>query len=85
MNAADTRPVFNLTVEQNHLYYAGGFLMHNCDSSSQALSYLLYSSGAAASTNLSKGEEATLTALEQEKEIFLTASVYDVYGMDEIY
>jgi predicted phage terminase large subunit-like protein len=55
------------------------------DSSSQALSYLLYSSGAAASTNLSKGEEATLTALEQEKEIFLTASVYDVYGMSDIY
>lgn len=78
------RPVFNLTVEQNHLYYAGGFLMHNCDSSSQALSYLLYSTGTA-STNLSRTEQAEIDLLEQEKEKFLTDAVYDVYGMDDIY
>ena len=55
------------------------------DSSSQALSYLLYSSGYSASANLSKAERAELEAMEQEKEIFLTEAVYDVYGMDEIY
>lgn len=55
------------------------------DSSSQALSHLLYSSGYTASANLSKAERAELDAMEQEKEIFLTESVYDVYGMDDIY
>ena len=54
------------------------------DSSSQALSYLLYSNGTA-STNLSKREQAEQELLEQEKEIFLTEAVYDIYGMGEIY
>ncbi len=34
------RPVFNLTVEDSHCYYANGILVHNCDSMSQALRYL---------------------------------------------
>jgi predicted phage terminase large subunit-like protein len=51
-----------------------------CDSSTQALSYLLYSSGYSASLNLSKAEQVEQELLEQEKEIFLTDSVYDVYG-----
>ena len=55
-----------------------------CDSSSQALSYLLYSTGTA-STNLSRTEQAEIDLLEQEKEKFLTDAVYDVYGMDDIY
>jgi hypothetical protein len=54
------------------------------DSSSQALSYLLYSNGTA-SANLSKREQAEQELLEQEKEIFLTEAVYDIYGMGEIY
>lgn len=82
-NADAARPVFNLTVEQNHLYYAGGFLVHNCDSSSQALSYLLYSNGDA--YYQSKREENDTAMLEQEKERFLDGSIYDVYGGNDIY
>ena len=54
------------------------------DSSSQALSHLLYSSGygMAASSKVDRIEQELL---ESEKEIFLNGSVYDVYGMDEIY
>lgn len=33
-------PVFNLTVEGAHCYYANGILVHNCDSMSMALRYL---------------------------------------------
>jgi len=34
------RPVFDLTVEGEHCYYANGILVHNCDALSQALRYL---------------------------------------------
>lgn len=34
------RPVFNLTVEGEHCYYANGVLTHNCDTVSQALRHL---------------------------------------------
>lgn len=34
------RPVFNLTVEGEHCYYANGILTHNCDTVSQALRHL---------------------------------------------
>ena len=34
--------VYNLTVEKDHLYYAGGFLVSNCDAMSQALTRLIY-------------------------------------------
>lgn len=77
----DVRPVYNLTVHQNHLYYAGGFLVHNCDSSSQALSYLLYSNGTTgviADAKQLRLEES----LEQEKEAFLSEGIYDVYGQN---
>ena len=37
--------VFNLETEKSHLYYAGGFLVHNCDAASQALNRLIYFSG----------------------------------------
>ena len=50
------------------------------DSSSQALSYLLYSNGTA-STNLSKREQAEQELLEQEKERFLSDSLYNVYDV----
>lgn len=30
-------PVFNLTIEKEHVFYANGFLVHNCDAMSQAL------------------------------------------------
>ena len=74
-------PVYNLTVERSHLYYAGGFLVHNCDSSSQALSYMIYSSGYAASMNPDKRREAEEELLRQEKETFLSDVIYDVYGL----
>lgn len=32
-----TQPVFNLTVEDAHCFYANGVLVHNCDSTCQAL------------------------------------------------
>lgn len=32
--------VYNLTVEDCHLFYANGFLVHNCDATTQALRYL---------------------------------------------
>jgi hypothetical protein len=34
------RPVYNLTVEGEHCYYAGGVLTHNCDTVVQAIRYL---------------------------------------------
>ena len=34
------RPVFNLTVEGEHCYYANGILTHNCDTVSMALRHL---------------------------------------------
>ena len=34
------RPVYNLTVEGAHCYYANGVLVHNCDTVSMALKYL---------------------------------------------
>ncbi|MBQ3327139.1 MAG: phage terminase large subunit [Clostridia bacterium] len=43
--SAEKRAVYNLTVEKSHLYYAGGFLVHNCDAASQALNRLIYFSG----------------------------------------
>lgn len=58
--------------------------MHNCDSSSQALSYLLYSTGTTAAP-VDPKEQKLIDALEDEKEKFLTDAVYDVYGMDDIY
>ena len=62
------------------MYYAGGFLVHNCDSSSQALSYMLYSTGYSASLSVDQRAAAEQELLEQEKESFLDGSVYDVYG-----
>jgi predicted phage terminase large subunit-like protein len=53
------------------------------DSSSQALSYLLYSSGYSASMNVNDRERAEQELIEQEKEIFLTGAVYDVYGLSD--
>jgi phage terminase large subunit-like protein len=55
------------------------------DSSSQALSYLLYSSGATASTNLSRAERIEQELMQAEQETFLDGTVYDVYGMNDIY
>jgi predicted phage terminase large subunit-like protein len=39
-NTHTMRPVFDLTVEGEHCYYANGILVHNCDALSQALRYL---------------------------------------------
>jgi len=55
------------------------------DSSSQALSYLLYANGGPGGAALSKAEEAEQELLEHEKETFLDGTVYDVYGQGEIY
>jgi predicted phage terminase large subunit-like protein len=52
------------------------------DSSSQALSYLLYSNGYAASMNVDKRREAEEELLRQERETFLSDVIYDVYGLD---
>ena len=52
------------------------------DSSSQALSYLLYSNGYAASMNVDKRREAEEDLLRQERETFLSDVIYDVYGLD---
>ena len=35
-----TQPVFNMTVEGAHCYYANGVLVHNCDSATAALRHL---------------------------------------------
>jgi hypothetical protein len=35
-----THPVYNLTVEGAHCYYANGILVHNCDTVSQAIRWL---------------------------------------------
>ena len=35
-----TQPVYNLTVEGAHCYYANGVLVHNCDTVSQTLRFL---------------------------------------------
>lgn len=55
------------------------------DSSSQALSYLLYANGGFGGPALTKAERIEEQLLEQEKEIFLDGTVYDVYGQSEIY
>ena len=34
------RPVYNLTVEGEHCYFANGVLTHNCDTVSMALRHL---------------------------------------------
>src|SRR6266852_9760849 len=34
------RPVYNLTVEGAHCYYANGVLVHNCDSVTQAIKHM---------------------------------------------
>ena len=34
------RPVYNLTVEGAHCYYANGVLVHNCDTVSMGLKHL---------------------------------------------
>jgi hypothetical protein len=34
------KAVYNLTVEGSHDYYADGILVHNCDTTTQALRYL---------------------------------------------
>ena len=51
------------------------------DSSSQALSYLLYSSGGTAAPVDIKQLQLE-ESLEQEKEAFLSEGIYDVYGQD---
>lgn len=38
--AVEMQPVFNLTVEEAHCYFANGWLVHNCDSVTMALNYL---------------------------------------------
>lgn len=72
---ATKRPVYNLTVEEIHFYYANRFLVHNCDSSSQALQYLLRTSGAFEPVKRNEWE----IAQEQEERAFLD-DAYDVYG-----
>ena len=51
------------------------------DSSSQALSYLLYSNGTTG--GIADAKQLQLEeSLEQEKEAFLSEGIYDVYGQD---
>ena len=72
-------PVYNLTVEGCHLYYAGGILVHNCDACSQALNWMLFTSGQYAlpeSTSQKRLEEAVYA----EQDAFLSGEIYDVYG-----
>lgn len=77
-------PVYNLTVEGCHLYYAGGILVHNCDSCSQALSWMLFSSG---STGIPMTAEQKLLdqAIRSERNMFTSPALYDVYGARDIY
>lgn len=51
------------------------------DSSSQALSYLLYSNGTTG-VPLDSAQRRMLDTIEKEKETFLSADVYDVYGQE---
>ena len=74
-SSASKCPVYNLTVDGIHFYYANGFLVHNCDSSSQALQYLLRTSGAFEPVKRNEWE----IAQEQEERAFLD-DAYDVYG-----
>ena len=39
------QPVFNLTIEDAHCFYANGLLVHNCDAMTQALNDLNRHSG----------------------------------------
>ncbi|WP_442944487.1 hypothetical protein [Nostoc sp.] len=36
----ENQEVYNLEVEEAHTYYANGILVHNCDSTSQAINWL---------------------------------------------
>ena len=73
------RPVYNLTVEKSHLYYANSILVHNCDSMSQALAYLLYSSGIAELPEPTEEERI----VQGEVQAFLDAdTLFNPYGDD---
>lgn len=39
------RPVYNLLIEDAHMYFANGHLVHNCDSMTQALNYFRNKAG----------------------------------------
>jgi predicted phage terminase large subunit-like protein len=54
------------------------------DSSSQALSYLLYSNGSVGAA-VPIREQKLLDAMENEKETFLSGTIYDVYSLGSIY
>ena len=43
-NERKKEKVYNITVEKDHLFYAGGFLVSNCDAMTQALNRLIYNS-----------------------------------------
>lgn len=51
-------PVFNLQIEEAHVFYANGFLVHNCDAMTQALNDLHLHTG----WKVSKANMATLRA-----------------------
>lgn len=69
-------PVYNLTVDRAHVFYANGILVHNCDAASQALNYMLYSTG----VNWRDDKPDRQDRLERfEQERFLDGSIYDVY------
>lgn len=64
-------PVYNLTVEGAHCYYANGVLVHNCDTVTMALSYFrnkfIFQT---ADDELDKGEldEAMIRHTEQRRQ-----------------
>ena len=72
-------PVYNLTVQGCHLYYAGGILVHNCDACSQALSFLIFSNGLA-ELDMSPQDRYNEAVLAQEQRTLTSAEIYDVYG-----
>jgi hypothetical protein len=72
------QPVYNLTVEGAHVFYANGILVHNCDAASQALSFMIFSNGLAA-VPIDDQRRALLEAEAREQVIFLSESMYDVY------
>lgn len=69
-------PVYNLTVQGCHLYYAEGILVHNC---TQALNFMLFTHGGVFSETTDARVLAERRQLAEEQELFLSPALYDPY------
>jgi hypothetical protein len=73
------KPVFNLSVDEPHCYFANGVLVHNCDTFTQALIYLRIGGWAGAHPDDDEGYNEPLP-LDDEDGDYITERVRAPYG-----